>query len=339
MNLHSNGELFYQIIEKVSNNLGLEKDVILKDYWVTNCLQNVSKDSIREYCVFKGGTSLSKTTSFVKRFSEDIDFAIKIEGLSASKIKSVITKLERTLSSGLIEDEKFENRAKSGSYRVSQYKFENPYKNKETRSRDNILVFGSSNDDRTLKLDGKEMKENIQFEIMTFQEPTPTFMADINSFIYEYLARTGGYSVVEKYDMKPFQLEVLDIRRTVCEKLAALILDSYQIDIGDLGKSVRHLYDLCSLEPLLKELFKDVNYFIYMINTVKEAQLKTRFIEKYPYEMDWHKAPLFKKVNNSELRYYYNRFETQFVYGNYKTLDDCISTVKWIHSMLLDNNL
>ena len=145
MNLHSNKELFHKIIKEVSDSLGLEKEVILKDYWVTNCLQNLSKDSIREYCVFKGGTSLSKTTSFVKRFSEDIDFAIKIEGLSASKVKSVITKLERILSNGLIEDEWFENRAKSGTYRISQYKFENPYKNEETEGINKILMFGESN--------------------------------------------------------------------------------------------------------------------------------------------------------------------------------------------------
>ena len=93
MNLHLNKDLFDETIENVAMDLGLGKEVILKDYWVTNCLQNLSKDSIREYCVFKGGTSLSKTTSFVKRFSEDIDFAIKIEGLSTSKVKSVITKL------------------------------------------------------------------------------------------------------------------------------------------------------------------------------------------------------------------------------------------------------
>ena len=339
MNLHSDKELFHKIIKEVSDSLGLEKEVILKDYWVTNCLQNLSKDSIREYCVFKGGTSLSKTTSFVERFSEDIDFAIKIEGLSASKVKSVITKLERTLSNGLIEDEGFENRAKSGTYRISQYKFENPYKNEETEGINKILMFGESNEDDFIELEGKEMKENIQFEIMTFQEPTPTFMADINSFIYEYLVRTERSDIMEKYDIKPFQLEVLDIRRTVCEKLAALILDSYQRDIGDLGKRVRHFYDLGTLQPLMEELFKDINYFVYMINTVKEAQLKTRFIEKYPHEVDWSEAPLFEKMYSSELKHYYKRFESRFVYGNYKTLDECISTVEWIHGMLLDNNL
>ena len=339
MNLHLNKDLFDETIENVAMDLGLGKEVILKDYWVTNCLQNLSKDSIREYCVFKGGTSLSKTTSFVKRFSEDIDFAIKIEGLSTSKVKSVITKLERTLSSGLIEDESFENRAKSGTYRISQYKLENPYKNEETEGGDNNLIFGESNEDDFIELEGEEMKQNIQFEIMTFQEPTPTFMADINSFIYEYLVRTGKSDTMEKYDIKPFQLEVLDIRRTVCEKLAALILDSYQGDISDLGKSVRHFYDLGTLQPLMEELFKDINYFIYMINTVKEAQLKTRFIEKYPYEADWNKAPLFEKMYSSELKHYYRRFESRFVYGNYKTLDECISTIEWIHSMLLNNKL
>ena len=56
--------------------------------------------------------------------------------------------------------------------------------------RNEILMFGESNEDDFIELKGKEMKENIQFEIMTFQEPTPTFMADISSFIYEYLVRT-----------------------------------------------------------------------------------------------------------------------------------------------------
>ena len=48
--------------------------IIEKDFWVCvvlNYLLNESK--LKDYFIFKGGTSLSKCYNVIKRFSEDVD--------------------------------------------------------------------------------------------------------------------------------------------------------------------------------------------------------------------------------------------------------------------------
>ena len=58
----------------------LPQSAIEKDWWVTAVLKALSKTSIANQLIFKGGTSLSKGWGVIERFSEDIDLAIRREG-------------------------------------------------------------------------------------------------------------------------------------------------------------------------------------------------------------------------------------------------------------------
>jgi predicted nucleotidyltransferase component of viral defense system len=57
-----------------SNNL--PDYMIEKDWWVTSALEGLFTSEISKHLSFKGGTSLSKSWSILKRFSEDIDIVI-----------------------------------------------------------------------------------------------------------------------------------------------------------------------------------------------------------------------------------------------------------------------
>lgn len=77
-------------------------------------------------------------------------------------------------------------------------------------------------------------------------EPYTTKM--INSFIYEMMMKSGQQVMAQEYDLLPFNVQVLDTRRTICEKIMALVRFSYtENPIFDLRSKVRHTYDLHQL--------------------------------------------------------------------------------------------
>ena len=59
------------------------------------------------------------------------------------------------------------------------------------------------------------------------------------------MEQRGLDSMIEELDMKPFELNVLDKRRTLCEKVVSLIRFSFEDDaIAGVASKIRHFYDL-----------------------------------------------------------------------------------------------
>lgn len=71
MYFHEDREFFREVVDFVSSQLGLSRETVEKDYYVTMILKLLAQT--HELCVFKGGTSLSKCFHAIERFSEDID--------------------------------------------------------------------------------------------------------------------------------------------------------------------------------------------------------------------------------------------------------------------------
>ena len=70
----------------------------------------------------------------------------------------------------------------------------------------------------------------------------------IESFITQFLRETDKEELIEEWDMAPFELNVLDKRRTVCEKLVSLLRFSFTPQpIETLKEKIRHFYDLHAL--------------------------------------------------------------------------------------------
>ena len=72
--LYEDKELFEQYILKVSEETGIDTDIVEKDYFVTLFLKRLA--AVQSNIIFKGGTSLSKCYKLIRRFSEDIDLNI-----------------------------------------------------------------------------------------------------------------------------------------------------------------------------------------------------------------------------------------------------------------------
>ena len=91
-----------RFIRVLSHNLGLDPQIIEKDWWVTAVLRAVFSLPYSESLSFKGGTSLSKCWKLIERFSEDVDIAVSREflGFSGDLSKTQISdKLRRAACS------------------------------------------------------------------------------------------------------------------------------------------------------------------------------------------------------------------------------------------------
>lgn len=86
-----------KIYQDVSNKIGVPPQAVEKDLWVTLMLKMVFSSELSSHFIFKGGTSLSKAFSLIKRFSEDIDLGIDRSylGFDGNLSKGQIRKLRR----------------------------------------------------------------------------------------------------------------------------------------------------------------------------------------------------------------------------------------------------
>ncbi len=230
MNLHEDKELFSEIILRASQpievgGLGINAGFIEKDYWITRSLQQLSLSSSGNHAVFKGGTSLSKIYGIGSRFSEDIDIAIlKDNEMSDAHLKRIIRTTQKSMSVGLEEIERSGLTSKGSRYRKVYFRYP--------------LVVG-------IMPVGSLLSGQLLIEINSFANPIPYGKQRISNFIREYLLALGHTEIIKEFDLDIFEINVLDKRTTLTEKLVSLIRHSLSNTyIGDLSAKIRHFYDL-----------------------------------------------------------------------------------------------
>ena len=103
LKLHADIKTFRDAITAASQSLGIREVFIEKDYWVTFVLWHLSKSKYKNRVVFKGGTSLSKAYDLIRRFSEDVDLALLIDGESSNQIKNLMKKVEKELTGEILK--------------------------------------------------------------------------------------------------------------------------------------------------------------------------------------------------------------------------------------------
>ena len=228
MTLDNNTQQLSDAIRAASEHLNIAPVYVEKDYWITKILQKLSRTSQAENVVWKGGTSLSKGYKIIDRFSSDIDVAVLAEGMNGNQIKTLISKASKGMTEGLAETDMPGETSKGSRYRKTYHSYKSTL----------------TGNDQRMKLLGNY----VIVEINSFANPYPYVRLGIESFITQFLKETGNEQLIERWDMAPFVLNVLDKRRTVCEKLVSLLRFSFtQQPIEGLSKKIRHFYDLHAL--------------------------------------------------------------------------------------------
>lgn len=220
MILHQDTNTFRQLILLAGEYFHMRPSYIEKDYWVTQMLFRLSQSPYVGNVVFKGGTSLSKGYNLINRFSEDVDVAVIHEGLTGNAVKTLIRNVEK----GIIGDF-------TPTY--------DPSNTKGSMFRKSVLTYPVIMPDEP---GGIAVKRMI-LEISAFANPFPHESKEISSLIAQYLLAIERRDVIERFEMQPFTLNVLDYRRTLVEKIVSLTRFSFA-DTRSLTSKIRHFYDI-----------------------------------------------------------------------------------------------
>lgn len=223
MKLDQQPELLADAVRAVSEYYRIAPVYIEKDYWISKILQQLSRSIYANNTVFKGGTSLSKGYGLINRFSEDVDVAVLTGELSGNQIKTLITKVCKEMTQGLQEQDVPELTSKGSRYRKTLYQY-------PTSVHDPLYSF---------------VANRVIVEINSFANPYPYVKKQIRSFITSYLEENSMQSLIEEYDLHSFELNILDKRRTLCEKVVSLLRFSFMDNpVEGLGSKIRHFYDI-----------------------------------------------------------------------------------------------
>lgn len=286
MKLHHDRKMFDDAIHATSQELDMAPEFVEKDYWICQILQNLSRHPQKERIVWKGGTSLSKAYGLIKRFSSDVDFAVLLEGLSQNQQKKLVSKIGRDTTADLEELDMPEVTIKNNRYRKTYHGYKS--------------VLGSRKESLGF------LGNHVIVEINTYGNPYPYVRRTIKPFISEMMARRGLDNMTDGLDMMPFDLKVLDKRRTLCEKVVSLIRFSFEDDAtAGIASKIRHFYDLYYLmrdEECAEYLRSDFASDLMLLIAHDKAEFdrpplwKTSDIMTSPLFVDF--STLWKKVSH-----------------------------------------
>lgn len=231
--IHLEAELFADLLQATSEYLSIPIHLIEKDYHISSILRALSQSKYASQIVFKGGTSLSKGYRLISRFSEDVDLAVLRGEMSGNQVKTLLGHLAREITTGLREDVDFPEVSKGSRYRKQAFIYDTQ-----------VGIDSTTNPVAT----------RIILEVSAFANPFPYERREIEPFVTTFLRGRGLEDFIMQYSLEPFELNVLSLEQTLCEKIVSLLRFSMsKSPVVALASKIRHFYDLhalLSLEPI-----------------------------------------------------------------------------------------
>lgn len=285
--LHSDKELFKQLILLAAEDTGIEEGIIEKDYYVTMFLKSLAAKYPQ--IIFKGGTSLSKCYKLINRFSEDIDLSLDCE---AHPTESQRKNLKKSIVAATDE---------------FGFILTNPDKVRSKRDYNKYVINFPS------VFDFPSLKHHLIVETSVFIRSYPSVKMTASSIIYDYLVNTNRADLIEQFELEPFKLNVQDVKRTFIDKLFAL--GDYYLD-NKITEHSRHIYDLYKLydvvsidnelKELLEQVRKERSTHLACSSAQEGVNLKSllqEIVDKKAYKDDYEaitEGLLFEKVSYDE---------------------------------------
>ena len=312
MKLHENKDLFKDAVIATSQLKGIAEIYVEKDYWITLSLYSIFSNEIGDFCIFKGGTALSKCNHLIDRFSEDIDIVLLKQGNeSSNQLKSKLKKITKIVGNNIPEIETEGITNKKGMIRKTAHNYPRIFKGLFGQIRDNLIV---------------EATWLGSFE--------PFEKGKVNSMIYEMMIKTNQQQIAIEYGLTPFEVNVLSPKRTFCEKIMSLVRFSYTNNpIVDLSNKIRHIYDL---NQMLKS--KEIKDFLET-NEFDELLLKVTSDDILSFKSgnEWLKHPPTQAMIFKESASVWDKLKTTYfssfnklVYGELPNETEILETLKTI---------
>lgn len=316
MRIHENKALFRQAVQFTADQMKIPVVYVEKDYWVTYTLFTIFNNEIGKDTVFKGGTALSKCYRIIERFSEDIDLVIlRNEGETNSKLKSKLKMVSTVVGTILPEVTIDGITCKKGMNRKTVHSYNKEFKGDYGQVRDVII---------------------LESTWLGYYEPYTT--KNVISFVGQMMLERDQTDVARENGLLPFELRVLAPIRTICEKIMSLVRFSYgENPIDDLGKKIRHTYDLHQLlgQTEFLQFFYSAAFDEMLLKVADDD------VASFRNNNEWlichpNNALIFSDLENvwGKLDRIYNGDFKNLVYGELPRDSEVLETLKMIRERL-----
>jgi len=321
MKLHEDKDVFLELVQNTSEVLKIQEVFIEKDYWITYVLKTLSEWDNERSIVFKGGTSLSKAYKVIDRFSEDVDLVLKDTNFTNNQIKDQLRKAQKKTVAAPLEEVKTHRTSKGSRFR----KIDCVYP--KIMSEDSDI---------------EGFSRNLLIEFNSFANPFPSKQMKIESYIAEMLSKIDRGDLITQFELESFNVEVLDFKRTVCEKMMSLLRLSLKNNpVNELRQKIRHFYDISKLleNAEIQKFIKSGDFFETLKAVYKDD------VSAVEFKDDWKETklslnPLFKDMDNTfrSLEPYFDRsfksllferedFEFSEIVENFKILKKILDSI------------
>jgi hypothetical protein len=320
MKLHQDKKLFTDAIRITAQQLNIPEIYIEKDYWVTYALHLIFNSSVKEEAIFKGGTALSKCYGLIERFSEDIDLVLlRKEEDTKNQLKNKLKELTNVVTEPFVEEDLEGITNKMGMIRKVAYNYPKSFSGQFGQVRDRIIIEASW---------------------LGYHEPFSK--KTISSYIYDMMVVTKQTKIAEQFGLLPFEVLVLDVHRTLCEKIMSLVRFSYSENpIEDLNNKIRHIYDIHQLlkNDDIQKYFYSENFDEMLLNIANEDvesfKNNNEYLKRHPKDALLFSEP--KETWNKLKKTYQNSFKN-LVFGELPEGKNILETIEEVAKRLTKIN-
>lgn len=307
MRLHEDKYSFLNIIALIHEICGIREDIIEKDYYVTLLLKELSEKQKELPAYFKGGTALYKAQKSIRRFSEDIDLTVCIDGCSNSQAKKrleMATKkfkfLPRTTRKDLEDDRK-------GSI-TSVYDY---------------IPLVTVDEKDPLQRFGYVKVEGTSF---TISEPFSPL--EIEPILYTYATIQQKKILREQFQIEPFAINTIRLERIFTDKIFAAEFYYERKMYFDVAK---HIYDVSIMMDMdnIRAMLVDRTVFRKMLEYKRLEE--TRRTGSDLSEKDFNDFKIFNGlIDNRELKEAYTHMENNYVFSKEDILSFEFIVSQWL---------
>ncbi len=323
MNLHSDKEAFREIIALAAEHFGYEQSHIEKDYWVSKILCDISLSEYKDKTFFKGGTSLSKAYGLIERFSEDLDLFVFTGDKTASK--QAEKTLNKKLSKFIIEQNndiyKEDLSETGGNYRKLYFSYNNVFQ-------------------------GVGLKEHLEVEIKSCDLPDkeqmfyPVDSRIIKPIVTAFLESISQQEIISTYGLENFEVQCINPRKTICDKISRLVKLSYNDDANALlAKHIRDVYDLSAL--YYNKEYKDYLHSEEFLEAMYQVTIEDGLSRNSRSHLSLADAPIFKDAEKvmalPEIATAYSTDLKKLTFDKTKMppIENAVEALKKLHEILI----
>src|ERR1700683_741835 len=234
-----------ETLAQAQQGSGIGVKALEKDWWVTLTLKALFQSAYSKCLVLKGGTSLSKGWKLIDRFSEDVDIALDPVAFGMTyqehPSKSFVEKLKRRGCVFTSNELLAELRIQMKALGVPDDQF--------TVEAALVRADRPDTDPQTLHVRYRSLfaphpyiADDVKIEVSARSLTLPFAQRPILSLLTEYFPN-------EAYAEKPFEIPVVEPRKTFLEKTFLLHEEFARTDKGRIRheRMSRHFYDLACM--------------------------------------------------------------------------------------------